>query len=78
MIEKLKIKAIYDDFKRNVDLTEEQIKIIDMLLKKEKIIKIAMDIGVSERTVNYEIKKIKKLFEQYYHLQLFKMFLLIN
>lgn len=78
MIEKLKVKAIYDDFKRNVDLTEEQIKIINMLLKKEKIIKIAMDIGVSERTVNYEIKKIKKLFEQYYHLQLFKMFLLIN
>ena len=78
MIEKLKIKAIYDDFKRNVDLTEEQIKIINMLLKKEKIIKIAMDIGVSERTVNYEIKKIKKLFEQYYHLQLFKMLLLIN
>lgn len=78
MIEKLKIKAIYDDFKRNVDLTEEQIKIINMLLKKEKIIKIAMDIGVSERTVNYEIKKIKKLFEQYYHLQLFKILLLIN
>lgn len=78
MIEKLKIKAIYDDFKRNVDLTEEQIKIINMLLKKEKIIKIAMEIGVSERTVNYEIKKLKKLFEQYYQLQLFKILLLIN
>ena len=78
MVEKLKIKAIYDDFKRNVNLTSEQIKIIDMLLQKEKIIKIAMELGMSERTVNYEIKKIKKLFEQYYHLQLFKIFLLIN
>lgn len=78
MIEKLKIKAIYDDFKRNVELTTEQIRIIDMLLKKEKIIKIAMEIGVSERTVNYEIKKLKKLFEQYYQLQLFKILLLIN
>ena len=28
-----------------------------MLLKKEKIIKISMEIGVSERTINYEIKK---------------------
>lgn len=78
MIERLKIKAIYDDFKRNVDLTEEQIKIINMLLQKEKIIKIAMDIGVSERTINYEIKKIKKLFEQYYELQLFKILLLTS
>jgi propanediol utilization protein len=78
MIEKLKIKAIYDDFKRNVELTAEQIKIIDMLLQKEKIIKIAMKIGVSERTVNYEIKKLKKLFEQYYELQLFKILLLTN
>ena len=32
MLEKLKIKAIYDDFLENVSLTDEQIKILDMLL----------------------------------------------
>ena len=77
MYEKLKIKAIYDDFIKNVSLTDEQIKILDMLLKKEKIIKISMEIGVSERTINYEIKKIKKLYDDYYNLQLYKAMLLL-
>jgi len=77
MLEKLKVKAIYDDFIKNVSLTDEQIKILNMLLNKEKIIKISMEIGVSERTVNYEIKKIKKLYEDYYNLQLYKVMLLL-
>lgn len=77
MLEKLKVKAIYDDFIKNVSLTDEQIKILNMLLNKEKIIKISMEIGVSERTVNYEIKKIKKLYEDYYNLQLYKAMLLL-
>lgn len=77
MYEKLKIKAIYDDFVNNVALTEEQRKILDMLLKREKIIKISMEIGVSERTVNYEIKKIKKLYDDYYNLQLYKTMMLL-
>jgi DNA-binding NarL/FixJ family response regulator len=77
MLEKLKIKAIYDDFVKNVALTDEQIKILDMVLNKEKIIKISMEIGTSERTVNYEIKKIKKLYNDYYNLQLYKAMLLL-
>lgn len=72
MLEKLKIKAIYDDFLMNVHLTKEQIKILDMLLDRNKVIKIAMEIGVSERTITTEIRKLKDLFEQYYKLQLFK------
>lgn len=77
MIEKLKVKAIYDDFINNVSLTDEQIRILDMLLNKEKIIKISMEIGVSERTINYEIKKIKQLYNDYYNLQLYKTMLLL-
>ena len=72
MVEKLKIKAIYDDFLRNVYLTDEQIKILNMLLKKDTIVKIAMEIGVSERTITYEIRKLKNIFNNYYDLQLFK------
>lgn len=72
MIEKLKIKAIYNDFLQNVHLTEEQLKILDMLINRESTIKISMEIGVSQRTVGYEIRKIKDLYNKYYDMQLFK------
>lgn len=77
MIEKLKIKAIYDDFLSNVKLNEEQKKILDMLLAKESVVKISIEIGVSERTVSYEIKKIKELYKSYYNLQLSKTLMLL-
>ena len=77
MVEKLKIKDIYNDFIKNVSLTEEQIKILDMLINKESIVKISMEIGVSERTIGYEIKKLKGLFKDYCSLQLAKTMLLL-
>lgn len=72
MVEKLKINAIYDDFVSSVKLTEEQKKILDMVLNRDSIVKISMEIGISQRTVSYEIKRIKELFNRYYELQLFK------
>ena len=69
MIEKLKLKIIYNDFLDNVHLTEEQIKILNMMIKKETRYKISTEIGVSERTINYEISKIKKLYKEYCNLQ---------
>ena len=77
MLEKLKINAIYEDFIKNVHLTIEQKKILDMLINKDTIVKISMEIGVSQRTINYEIKKLKKLYEDYYNLQICKAMLLI-
>lgn len=76
MVEKLKVKAIYEDFLKNVSLTSEQKKILDMLINKETIVKISIEIGISQRTVSYEIKKIKKLYNDYYNLQLYKAILL--
>jgi DNA-binding NarL/FixJ family response regulator len=76
MVEKLKIKAIYDDFVRNVFLTEEQIKILNMLINGDSIVKISMEIGMSERTVSYEIRKLKDLYKGYYSLQITKTQLL--
>ncbi len=78
MFEKLKIKAIYDDFLNSIKLTEEQIKILDMLIQKEKIIKISLDIGLSERSVKYEIKKIKDLYKNYCEFQELKSKLLLK
>lgn len=77
MIEKLKIKAIYDDFIKNVSLTEEQIKILNMLIKRDSIVKISMEIGASQRTISYEIKKLKKLYQEYYNVQLYKTLMLL-
>lgn len=77
MVEKLKIKAIYDDFVKNVSLTEEQIKIINMLLNKDTTVKIAMEIGVSPRTITYEIKKLKQLYQDYVFMQTWKTLLLL-
>lgn len=78
MIEKLKIKAIYNDFLANVNLTDEQIKILDMLINKDSIIKISMEVGISQRTVSYEIKKLKQLYNDYYNLQISKILLLLQ
>jgi uncharacterized protein YerC len=77
MVEKLKIKAIYDDFVKNVSLTEEQVKILNMVLKKETIVKISMEIGASQRTISYEIRKLKDLFNKYYEVQLYKALMLL-
>lgn len=78
MVEKLRVKAIYDDFLSKTSLTEEQIKIIDRLLKKETLIKISLDLGMSKRTLSYEIKKIKKIYEEYEKLEIVKLLVLIN
>lgn len=72
MIEKLKINAIYNDFLNSVRLTKEQIKILDMMINKDSIVKISMEIGISQRTVGYEVKKIKELYKKYCDMQLFK------
>lgn len=78
MIRKLQIKAIYDDFLKNVSLTQEQIKLLNMYINKETRAKISMELGMSERTVGNEINKIKKLYEDYYNLQLSKTILLMK
>lgn len=76
MLENLRIKVVYDDFILKVKLTEDQIKILDMLLNKDKIVKIAMDMGMSERTVSNEIRKIKNLYNKYKEAELIKLLLI--
>jgi predicted DNA-binding protein YlxM (UPF0122 family) len=77
MQEKLKIKEIYDDFLRNVSLTEEQIKILNMWLNKDSIVKISSEVCMSERSVGYEIRKIKDLYDNYYKVVMSKAYLLL-
>lgn len=78
MLEKLKIKAIYDDFLIKVNLTDDQIKILDYLIKKETIVKISREMNMSERSVGYEIKKIKDAYASYKQLELSKLLILMD
>lgn len=78
MVDKLRIKVLYDDFNSKVNLTDEQKKILDMLINKDKIIKISMELGISERTVNYEIKKIKKIYNNYVQIEKTKLLSLLE
>ena len=77
-MEKLRIKALYDDFTNKVQLTDEQKRILNMMLNRDTIIKISLEIGVSERTIKYEIKKIKDLYNNYLQMEISKMISLIN
>ena len=67
-----------NDFLDKVILTEEQIKILNLLLKKESIVKISVELGMSQRTVSYEIKKLKQAYEEYKKIELAKLMALLN
>lgn len=72
MIEKLKIKIIYNDFLENVNLSEEQRKILDMYINRETRYKISREIGTSERTIGNEITRLRKMFKDYCEFQISK------
>ena len=78
MIEKLKVNALYDDFVNKVKLTKEQQRILDMMINKDKIIKMSLEIGVSPKTINNEIKKIKELYNKYLQMEIVKMISLLD
>ena len=42
------------------------------MINKDSIVKMSLEIGVSQRTIGYEVRKIKDLYQQYYEMQLFK------
>lgn len=72
MIDKLKLEFIFQDFIKKVKLTDEQIKLLDMYRKKETRIKMSNELGMSERTVGYELAEIKKLYKDYCDLEITK------
>ena len=78
MIEKLKIKALYNDFVNKVNLTDEQKRILNMMINKDSIVKMSLEIGVSQRTISAETKKIKELYSNYLQMEITKMISLIS
>lgn len=72
MINKLKIEFIFQDFIKKVCLTNEQIKLLDMYRNKETRVKISNELGMSERTIGYELAELKKLYKDYCDLEITK------
>ena len=65
MLDKLKINEIYCDFVNKIMLSGQQTEILDLLLKGKSIMQISMELCIWERTISYEISKIKDLYKQY-------------
>lgn len=70
MIEELSAKIIYDDFINKTFLTDDEKKVLDMLIIKESLVKIATETNMSERNVSRVIKNIKEKYKKYKELQL--------
>lgn len=73
MIKELSNKLIYEDFKAKMVLTEDEIKILDMLLLKYSMIKISQEICMSDRNVSRIKKDIKEKYYIYKNMELAKL-----
>lgn len=73
MAKELSNKIIYDDFLSKVILTNDEKIILDMLIKKESIIKISQAISMSDRNVSRIIKDLKKKYEDYKQIEIAKL-----
>lgn len=52
-------KSEYEYFIENCNFTDRQIEILNMRRKGLSIVRISMELFISERTINREIKNIK-------------------
>lgn len=78
MIKELSNKIIYEDFKSKVILTDDEEKILDMLILKYSIIKISDECNISERNVSRIIKEIKTKYNNYKTIELAKLGIFIT
>lgn len=72
MYKTLSNKVIYNDFKEKVLLTDDEIKVLDMLLKRYTLVKIGMELDMSDRNVSRVIKRIREKYEDYKKIEIAK------
>ena len=72
MINELSNKIIFEDFKNKMILTDDEEKILLMLVKKYSIIKMSQEINLSDRTVERIIKNLKIKYGNYKKIELAK------
>lgn len=72
MIKELSNKIIYDDFISKTTLTDDELNVLNCLLKKYSIIKITQELNMSDRTI-FRIKKdIKEKYKNYKTIEIAK------
>lgn len=72
MYKTLSNKVIYNDFKEKVLLTDDEIKVLDMLLKRYTLVKIGMELDMSDRNVSRVVKRIREKYEDYKKIEIAK------
>ena len=72
MYKTLSNKVIYNDFKEKVLLTDEEIQVLDMLLKRYTLVKIGMELDMSDRNVSRVVKRIREKYEDYKKIEIAK------
>ena len=73
MVKELSNKIIYDDFKSKIILTDDEIIILDMLLKKDSIVKISQELCMSDRNVSRIIRELKNKYNAYRKVEVAKL-----
>ena len=72
MLKELCNKMIYDDFVNKTMLTDDEIKVLNNLLKKSSIVQMAQELNMSDRTISRIIKDIKEKYKNYKTLEVAK------
>ena len=78
MIKELSNKIIYDDFKSKIILTDDEIMILDMLIKKDSIVKISQELCMSDRNVSRIIREIKNKYNNYRKVEMAKLGIFVS
>lgn len=73
MIKELSNKIIYNDFINKVVLTDDESKVLNMLILKYSIIRISQEINMSDRNVIRIKKDIKEKYYMYKKIELTKL-----
>lgn len=78
MLKELCNKTIYDDFRGKTTLTEDESRVLDMLILKYSLVKISQEMCMSDRNVSRIVKDIKEKYNNYKLLELAKLDIFIS
>ncbi len=73
VIKELSCKYIYDDFVYKMALTDDERRVLDMLLKKYSMVKIAQCINVSDRNASRIIRDLKDKYNIFREIEVAKL-----
>lgn len=73
MIKELSNKVIFQDFIEKTSLTDEEIEILKLYLKRKAIISIGIEVNMSDRNVSRIIRNIKDKYNIYKKMEIAKI-----